>query len=167
MGTNFNLNRCTRLDCGTVDFGSLPMFHQKTIALATGELVQLEDLYQFHTYHGWLCGMPTESYIPGFIDRAVGTAKKIFPQHFHARIAVFAPVISFGRSAGIGSEGPSQLEEWAVLPPVTTIAVLKLTDGFDSVLAIWYQDQVGYPDAAIVNQIQELDWHRHVVEIDP
>lgn len=153
-----------RADCGEVERHPFTLFKQQTFELASGEIVKIEELYQYHTYGGMLCGYPMD--IGWSFDRAVDVAKKRYP-HLSAKPAVVAPVISYGRTRKIDREGVAHVVDWEMLPQITTIAVLQRKGSFDSVLAIWFQDQMGLPDADTIEQIKAIPWARHVVENDP
>jgi hypothetical protein len=160
----FSLEHSGRVDCGEVERHPFTLFKQQTFELADGEIVKIEELYQHHTYRGMLCGYPMD--IDGTFERAVDDAKARFP-HLSAKAAVITPVISYGRTQSIDHEGDTSVVDWEMLPQITAIAVLQRKGSFDSVLAIWFQDQMGLPDSDIIDQIKAISWARHVVENDP
>lgn len=159
-----SLGKSNRVDCGEVKRHPFTLFKQQTFELADGEIVKIEELYQHHTYRGMLCGFPMD--IDGIFERAVDSAKARFPK-LSAKSAVFTPVVSFGRTQSIDHESETRTVEWEMLPQVTTIAVLQRTSSFDSVLAIWFQDQMGLPSAEIIEQIKAIRWTQHFVNNDP
>jgi hypothetical protein len=172
------LSRSERIDCGEIRRHPFDLWTAQTIELDCGVSIKIADMHQFHTYSGTLCGFPRREFVDGHIEEAVQVARRIFPRLDIHRLAIFPPVISFGttikqvsaemvRRLGLSTDIKEQRIAWEMLPKITTVAVLQMTTSFDSVLAIWWQGEVGYPDARVLEQIRKLPWADHVVENDP
>lgn len=172
------LGRSERVDCGEIHRHPFELYAEQTIELDCGISVKIADMYQFHTYGGMLCGFPRKETVDMHIEEAVQVAGRTFPILEVHRLAIFPPVISIGttikkaspemvRRLGLGADVKEQRVAWVMLPKITTVAVLQMTTSFDSVLAIWWQGELGYPDANVLDQIRKLSWADHVVENDP
>lgn len=139
--------------------------------LPTGRQIYLNQLYQFGTYSGSLCGLPT--YPEYYLIQAVKEAKLHFPNHGMPP-AVLEPVIQSGRSPS-RREGEEVQEPWLQLPMVCTIAEFDSNEPardeyevYSSVLAIWFQDHYGLPDdARTLEQLGNLDWVKHGYDWSP
>ena len=164
----FSIEKCIRVDRGEVAIHPFTLFSQQEITLKSDDTVKIADLHQFHTYGGMLAGMPHAHTLQFNIDNAVRVAIKVFPAFPAEKFAVFAPVITFGRTLRkMTRDGELQMFPWEMLPKITSIAVLQKTSSFDSVLAIWWQDDLGYPGEDLLASIRTLHWQTHMVEMDP
>lgn len=172
------LSRSERIDCGEINRNPFELYAKQPIELDCGISVKISDIHQFHTYGGMLAGLPRKEQLGWHIDIATRAAERLFPDFDAVRTAIFPPAISSGtliekispelaKRLGLGTDVTEQCVSWALLPKITTIALLQQSTSFDSVLAIWWQGEVGYPDANLLNQICKLSWVDHVVEIDP
>lgn len=172
------LSRSERIDCGESNRNPFELYAKQTIELDCGISVKIADIHQFHTYGGMLAGLPRKEQLDWHIDTATRAAERLFPDIDAKRTAIFPPAISSGtliekispelaRRLGLGAEVTEQRVSWAMLPKITTISLLQKSTSFDSVLAIWWQGEVGYPDANLLKQVYRLSWVDHVVEIDP
>jgi hypothetical protein len=172
------LSRSERIDCGEIRRHPFDLWTEQTIELDCGVSIKIADMHQFHTYGGMLCGFPRKDRTDPHIEQAIRVANRVFPNLEIHRAAILPPVISFGvtikkvspemtKRLGLGADVQEQRVVWEMLPKITTVAVLQMTTSFDSVLAIWWQSEVGYPDARVLEQIRKLPWADHVVENDP
>lgn len=172
------LDCCERLDCGEIDLHPFQLYAEQKIELDCGVSVKISDIYQFHTYGGMLCGNPRPVLLDRYVEQSVGVAGRMFPNLDPQRVAIIPPVISFGttvktltpamaRRVGLGEDVKEHRIAWEMLPKISTVAVLQMTTSFDSVLAIWWQGELGYPDANVLNQICKLNWADHMCESDP
>jgi hypothetical protein len=161
----FNLSRCRRVDHGAIAPNRIPNLPSQDIRLDCAVTVHIRELHQSYTYAGLLCGTPRANEIPGDIDRAVRKVSTLFPDMPPEKIAVLPPVISFGTTT-VKRPTSSELSQWPweKLPDVTTIALLMEAHGNGYVLALWWQDGIGFPPPDIVGQIRAMPWERHVVE---
>jgi hypothetical protein len=157
----FDIHGCERLDHGVVECHPLSWIPDWNIQLESGEQVRLETIYQYHTYGGLLCGFPhlAETHI----EQAIECATRQFP-YLSERYALLPPVIQQGRTPR-KIYGEMILTDWEMLPPITSIAEFLSANSGNGVLAIWFQNQIGLPDANATEQIRKLDWQRHSVEI--
>lgn len=172
------LSRSERIDCGEIRRHPFELWTEQTIELDCGVSIKIADMHQFHTYGGTLCGFPRREFVDGHIEEAVQVARRTFPHLDIDRLAIIPPAISFGatikqvspemaKRLGLGADMKEQRIAWEMLPKIATVSVLQMTTSFDSVLAIWWQGEVGYPDARVLEQIRKLPWADHVVENDP
>ena len=157
-----------RVDRGEVKLHPFTLYQQQVISLDCGMEIKIEDLYQYHTYGGMLCGIPMAHTHPFQFENAIRIAKRVLPHLLVEKAVIFPPVISTGRTLQkISRDGDTRMVDWEVLPKITTIAALQKTTSFDTVLAIWWQDELGYPDADLIISIKGLDWQINAVELDP
>lgn len=174
----FDLLGSDRVNCGEVNRHPFELCVEQTIELRTGESVKIGEMNQFHTYGGMLCGFPSRMHADWHMEQALGRAKRLFPNIDIQRAVIFPPEVYFGttlkkvypemaKRLGLGVDVKEQRIEWEMLPKITTVALLQMTTSFDSVLAVWWQKELGYPDAQEVEKIKKLAWDEHVVENDP
>lgn len=161
MPKTFDIKKCIRQEHGVVERHPLSWIADWKIQIESGEQIRLEAIYQYHTYGGLLCGFPFGA--EHHIEQAIEYAQRQFP-YFGDRFVVLSPVIHVGRTPRIIG-GEMSLTFWEMLPPITSIAEFLTANGGDGVLAIWFQNQFGHPDASANEQLQKLDWQRYSVEM--
>jgi hypothetical protein len=181
--TCMTINACdllgsARTDCGEIDRHPFELNAVQAIELRSGERIKISEMHQFHTYGGMLCGFPSRVHADWHMEQALGRAKRQFPNIDIERAVIFPPEVFSGttvkkvypemaRRLGLSSDIEEQRIEWEMLPKITTVAQLQMTTSLDSVLAIWWQREIGYPDSKVLAQISNLSWIDHVVENDP
>lgn len=129
-----------------------------------GHAAWLDDLFQYRTYSGVLLGVPDdpERQFESAMDRV-----KILFSFYEATPCLLPPTLHKGRRRVRASENAvERLEDWSLLPFVTSIALLTTIepegpDTLSSVAVIWYQDKFGMPDEAVLAQMRAIDWRRH------
>lgn len=164
----FDWRKLPRLDHGLISAHPITRPVSLRFALPTGRLIDLNSLYQFDIYAGWLCGYPNDPERQ-FMD-AISIAKRHFPHHDVPPV-VLEPLLHGGRvTVKDGFQAP-----WLRLPAVCTIAEFDSNkpardewEVYSSVLAIWFQDHYGLPtDARTLEQLRSLDWEKHAHDWTP
>ena len=157
---NFNLSECQRIEYGDIAAHLIPLVPNQAIELACGITVKIAELHQTYTYAGMLCGAPSAYHMARDIHRTLGKAHQQYPDLPDDKTFVIPPVIS----AGIHVINVPHLNRifrtpWEKMPDVTTIALLSNEcDGRQCIAAVWWQDAMGYPPPAIIDQIKLIDW---------
>jgi hypothetical protein len=138
------------------------------IDLDCGVVIKICELHQTYTYAGMLCGNHLAPLLPMHVDYTLSKAKEQFSKFSGDKVAVFLPVVATGVYARKipTTRNPDRLP-WAKLPEVTCITVLREKSQDNYVVAIWWQDEMGYPPPAIIEQIKALDWRSRCTEVDP
>jgi len=114
----------------------------------------IEDYYQWGTHSGQLCGMPLAA--ERTLIQTVKRAKSLF-DWFNADPFVVPPLLRVG-NAGVYN--------WEMLPPVTTVAMVR--SHMDQALLVWFQDGYGVETPARVKAgLAAMDWGKHSVEWNP
>lgn len=161
MPNTFDIRKCNRQDLGVVERHPLSWVQDWKIQPDSGGQVRLENIFQYHTYGGLLCGFPYSA--EDHIEQAIESAKRRFP-NFGDRYVVLPPVILQGQTPR-KIKGEMIFTDWEMLPPITSIAEFLITKSTGGVLAIWFQNQIGLPDATATEQMRQLDWQEYSVEI--
>lgn len=129
---------------------------------AVGDTLFLRDIHQYGTNGGLLLGVPK---YPEFeLESVVDYASRLFPYH-DAPPYVVPPTIHRGVRIRV-RDGVEDSDEWAMLPPVTSIGVFGTSrpatdsdEAYSSVILIWFQDKYGLPDdPATLRHIEGIGW---------
>jgi hypothetical protein len=133
-----------------------------SVETVSGDKLQLDDLFQYHTHEGLLCGLPM--FDMDRIERAIAYAAEVFPNH-SAPAYVIPPTLHRGRRV-FGRGGVQEVRQWCMLPSCTSFGLFTASRSahgakgdFSSILLIWFQDKFGPPDdPRTLRHISELDW---------
>ena len=134
-------------------------FSVNTVA---GDILRLDDIFQYRTYGGVLNGIPFNP--ESSIESAVKYVTTIFPNH-QTPPRVIPPRMHRGRLI-YTREGVEYVEDWCILPTCTSFGCFTANrpardadEIFSSIVLIWYQDKFGLPeDPHTLKHIAELDW---------
>lgn len=134
-------------------------FGQFEIINDKGRLIRLDDLTQWRTYSGMLCGYPGKPINEGIIERNAERAGKCMCPKYP--LTLLPPAIT---AYDYPPAGRPRLYPCEALPPIFSVAIwtsfpTSRDEGCNSSAMIaWYQAQWGIPDEGIVSQIKALDW---------
>ena len=162
----FRLKDCPVRDMGTAAASPMGSIYAEWGAAHTeGGRIRLGKLQQHYEYGGMLCGLPSLNFREDAVPRLVRNAQENFPDHF-APVAVLRPEILTGRiviAAGENGQTRGSNGKWFALPPVYCVGMFEISAGCGptyrgcySVLALWWQSELGAPDARACAQLGEL-----------
>ena len=163
-----NLRECRRIDYGEVPSHLIPSAPRQTIELSSGIALTIAELHQTYTYAGMLCGAPRGHHMPIDIQRTIAKANKYYSDLPGDRVFVIPPVISAGiQLSAIPHLHKTTRDPWEKLPDVTTIALLeKHNNAMECLAAVWWQDTLGYPPPAIIDELKAMDWAALCLTVD-
>ena len=137
------------------------------IELNSGREIFLHEIYQYQTYMGLLCGVPTKRMNQRRMKSSLEEAEnKMKPDKIYL---VPPPILEVNVSKNIAENYP----EAERIPYITCFAEfgssgLKEDDGYASWLTIvWYQDEFALPiDDAVIEHIKTIDWEHEAEGYD-
>lgn len=171
----FALADCPRRDVGT----SLVQPHTNhysgwALTQTSGRTLRLANLYQYGTYSGQLCGLPSAQ--DHHLARAVEAAREQFGARTPSgntpacerHIAILPPDLLAGQFVQQGPDGTEQTRPWLGLPGITSIALFdsdelapNAPDAYSSAIVVWWQEGYGTPDARALAQLAAMPWQHY------